>query len=320
MVKSKIYKELTEEQLSEIVKDLYGTEAEITHYSILKGGLFNTTYYLITDKDDKGVVLRVAPVNKHLLFEFEKDMMGAEPFFHDLLQKNNIPTTRILKHVPQGVVIDREYIISEYMNSIPMNDPSLSNTDLSVVYKEVGFYARRMHTITNDKFGWKRKDGWGEYDKWSEFVLAFAKEAADKAKEHNLFKKYEIEKFEEIFNNSVHILDEISIPYMTHTDLWQGNILLRYCDGRYNVAAIIDLDRTIFGDKYWDLSNPWMINNAFLIGYGENTPETENHIRRCNMYKLLAGFFGAYVVLIEYVDYKWFEREKGNAKLLLEKL
>ena len=72
MVKSKIYKELTEEQLSEIVKDLYGTEAEITHYSILKGGLFNTTYYLITDKDDKGVVLRVAPVNKHYCLSLKR--------------------------------------------------------------------------------------------------------------------------------------------------------------------------------------------------------------------------------------------------------
>ena len=58
-------------------------------------------------------MLRVAPVNKHLLFEFEKDMMGAEPFFM-ICCKNNIPTTRIIKHVPQGVVIDREYNIRVY--------------------------------------------------------------------------------------------------------------------------------------------------------------------------------------------------------------
>lgn len=319
MAKSRIYEEITIHQISKIVKDLYGTGVKEISYNILKGGLFNTSYFVKTDIEEKGIVLRVAPINKHLLFEFEKDMMSAEPIFHELLQKNNIPTTRILKYVPHGEVIDREYIISEYIDSIPMNDPSLSKMDLSHVYKEVGFYAKRIHMITNEKFGWKRKDSWGEYEKWSDFVLAFAKEAEDKAKEHKLFTKNEIEKFHNIFTGSIEILDEINVPYMTHADLWQGNILLKHCEGGYDLAGIIDLDRTIFGDKYWDLCNPWIINNEFLSGYNERIPQTDNHNRRCYLYQLLGSFFTVYVVLIEYNDYKWYEKEKNNAVLLLSK-
>lgn len=319
MSKSKIYKEITSEEINMIIMDLYGTNTDILHHNVLKGGLFNTTYFVKTNKDENGMVLRVAPVNQHLLFEFEKDMMSAEPFFHRLLHENNIPTSKIITHVLQGEVIERECIISEFIHSIPMNDPSLSGIDLLDVYEEVGLLTRMIHKIRNDTFGWKRKTGWGEYEKWSDFVLAFAKEAADKAEANDLFHYRDIEKFRSIFHESVDILDEITTPYMTHTDLWQGNVLLHKSEGRYKVAGIIDLDRVIFGDTYWDLSNPWMINDAFLKGYNETFPETGNTAKRCNLYKLLGGFLNAYVVLIEYDDNEWFEQEKQNTISLLSK-
>jgi len=319
MSKSKIYKELTNEEIHSIVIDLYGTNTLINYYNILKGGLFNTTYFIKTDKDINPIVVRVAPVNQHLLFEFEKDMMSAETLFHELLREKNIPTSKILKHVPKGDIIDREYIISEYLNSVPMNDLSIKEFDLQGVYEEVGSLTRLIHTITNEKFGWKRKTGWGEYEKWSDFVLSFAKEATDKAEVNSLFDQSDIRKFRNIFNENVNILDEVTKPYMIHTDLWQGNILLKQSEGRYKVAGIIDLDRTIFGDKYWDLSNPWMINNAFLRGYNESLPETTNYKMRCYIYKLLAGLFGTYVWLIEYDDKEKFEKEKENTQELLNK-
>ena len=322
MSKSKIYKEITYAELNKIVMDLYGTNTTIIHHNVLKGGLFNTTYFIKTNKDENGIVVRVAPVNQHLLFEFEKDMMFAEPLFHKLLQDNNIPTTNILKNVPQGKVIEREYIISEYLNSVPMNDPSLKDIDLQDVYEEVGYLTRNIHKITSQKFGWKRKTGWGEYDKWSNFVLSFVKEAADKAEEHSLFCKNDIKKFRDMYNELIDVIDEITTPFMTHTDLWQGNVLINQSEdcGRYKVAGIIDLDRMIFGDKYWDLTNPWMINDNFLKGYSEHLPNTINHEKRCDLYKLLAGFFGVYVCLIEYDDKEWFEQEKKNTLILLNKL
>ena len=63
-----------------------------------------------------------------------------------------------------------------------------------------------------------------------------------------------------------------------------------------------------------------MINDAFLKGYNESIPETNNHIKRCDLYKLLGSFFGTYVVLIEYDDNEWFLQEKSNSVLMLNKL
>lgn len=319
MASSNVFKELTGDQIHRIVCDLYGFEVHILKYNILKGGYFNTTYFIKTDQHEKGIVIRVAPVNRHLLFDFEKDMMSAEPYFHNLLEENDIPTTKILKYVPRKVVIEREYIISEYLESVPMNDSHLYNKDINYVYEEVGRLARRMHSITHHKFGWARNSGRGEYDTWAEFVLSFAKEACEKAESHNLFCKEDIEKFRCVFDHNVDVLNEITTPFMVHTDLWQGNILLKETEERYNVAAIIDLDRTIFGDKYWDLTNPWIINADFLRGYKADLHETNHHKIRCNLYKLLGAFFCTYVTLIEYNDEKWFNKEKDSAVKMLSK-
>lgn len=73
-----------------------------------------------------------------------------------------------------GTVLDREYIISEYIDSIPMNDPSLSDINLDYIYSSVGSCKKKLHEISNDRFGWKRPDGSKEYSKWSDFILRFA--------------------------------------------------------------------------------------------------------------------------------------------------
>lgn len=317
MSKSKIYKELLKQDIEKIIVDLYGSGSKLLSSRILKGGLFNTTYLLHTNQENSGLVLRVGPVNKHLLFDFEKNMMSAEPIFHKLLHDNDIPTSNVLKYSPKDSVIERDYIVIEYINSIPMNDESLKDVDLNYLYEEVGRLANRMHKITNNKFGWLRLEDWGLHEKWSDFITAFASEAANKAEEYKLFSKEEINKFGAIISASTQVLDEISVPYMTHTDLWQGNILLSQDNEIYKVAAIIDLDRTIFGDKYWDFSTPWIINDSFIKGYNENIEKTVAFEARQDLYKLLGGFFGSYVCMIEYDDFEWYNREKEKTVSLL---
>ncbi len=320
MTRSKIYKELTTDEINKIMMDLYGNECQIKEYHILKGGLFNTTYKVTSNNSPNTIVVRVGPVNKHLLFDFEKDMMTAEQHLHRLLHDHSIPTSNVIKYSAEKTVLDREYIITEFIDSIPMNDPSLANVDLSAVYEELGRYTNKLHHIKNNKFGWLRQTEWGLFDKWSDFIIRFSNEAAEKAEENNLYEQADIDLFRQITKSNLSLFDEISIPYMAHTDLWQGNVLLSKIEDTYKVSGIIDLDRTIFGDQYWDFSTPWVINESFLKGYGGNIHTDDGYLKRQDIYKLIGGFFGAYVCLIEYDDYEWFCREKENIVNLLKKM
>ncbi|MDR2047546.1 MAG: aminoglycoside phosphotransferase family protein [Clostridiales bacterium] len=314
----KLYKEIRADKLEKIAKDLYGNSTVIIKSELLKGGLFNTTYYVKTNGDKYGIVIRLAPVNKRLLFEFEKDMMSAEPIFHQMLHDNNIKTSKILKYSPLGEVIDREYIVSEYIKSIPMNHPSLKLFPLKSVYREVGAMTRKMHSITSNKFGWLRKgNDYGMFDTWFGFISFFGEELAGKLKSNNILEANHIDRFEEIITASEDILNEIETPRMTHTDLWQGNILLSGNGGEYRVAALIDLDRIIFGDRDWDLATPWMINGVFMKGYGEKFNYGRKRRNRMKIYKIINLLFDCYVSIVEYNDEKKYNKEKKEAIELL---
>lgn len=316
MIGSRIYKDLTTSELNKINTGLFGSSAKINESRLLRGGMFNTTYYVESSGYDVPLVLRVAPVNKHLLFDFEKDMMSAEPMLHNLLKTNNIPTTEIVAYSEEEAIIDREFIVIEYMDSIVMNDPSLANINLDSINEEIGKITRKIHRIKGRNFGWLRNSGWGEFNSWPEFIKRFAKEIQDRSLEYNVIDEASIIEFSTIINTNLKVFETVKVPYMTHMDLWKGNILLQKDNNNYRIAAVIDLDRTIFGDSAFDLACPWITNEQFYDGYGKESDDGSLELRK-RIYRLMLGFFEAYVWLVEYANEERYNLRKEEAKRLL---
>ncbi|MCP4764345.1 MAG: aminoglycoside phosphotransferase family protein, partial [archaeon] len=80
-IKSKTKKPLTEGELSSLVKDSFGNDAEVTKAEELHDGYFNTAYLLeIVKKDGKMIdtVLKVAPIPEMRLMTYENDCMNTE--------------------------------------------------------------------------------------------------------------------------------------------------------------------------------------------------------------------------------------------------
>ena len=322
-VPTKLYREITPSEIKKIVHDLHGSNAVVKECNPLSGGNMNSNYLLKTNQDKNGLVLRVAPPPevKHYMFDFHKDMMSAEPLFHKLLEEKDIPTVKVIKYAPENTVIGREYMISEYLPSIAMNDSSLKSVDLAPLYKEVGGYIRKLHTITDDKYGWKRPgSSHSEFDTWPQFVLAYMAEVADRCEEHDLFERSHIQFLREIFNDNITLFDGVETPNMIHKDLHEGNILINQQNGEYKVAAIIDMGWVIFGDRKWEFLSRCMINQNFLDGYGENVPQDTKFKKMSLLYKLLHGFFSAYVVMIEYGFEDWYENEKNDVLALISEI
>jgi len=267
MTSSRIFKELNSAEIDQVISNLYGSDTKITSCSLLKGGLFNTTYLVKTDSDRFGIVLRAAPINQHLLFDFEKSMMAAEPLFFKMLQDKNIPTSKVIHYDNSFNLIDREYIIFEYIQSIPMNDPSVPGEAKSCLNQQVGEIVSWIHDINSEKFGWKRPNNELElFDHWGTFLNRFAREIADKASNHGVFSDRELNRFIHIFNDTT-AFDPIKQAHMVHTDLWEGNVLVNKNDGKWEVAAIIDVDRAVFGDKDMEFTSAWIMNDDFWRGY-----------------------------------------------------
>lgn len=320
---TKLYKQLTSAEITKIIHDLYGSDAVVKECRPLEGGNFNTNYFIKTNQDNNGLVLRAAPVpkDKQFLFSFHKDMMSGETLFYKMMEEKGIPTAKVLKYAPENTFLNREYMITEYIPSVTMNDHNLNQNDLSLLYTETGKYIRKLHTITSSKFGWIRPyTTRGEFDTWRQFVFAYMNEVADKCEEFNLFENEQIRYLRDLFKHKSGLFDGAVTPNMIHKDLHEGNILIRQKNGKYEVAAIIDTGWVIFGDRKWELLSRCMINKSFLNGYGEDVPQDAAFKEMSQLYKLLHGFFSAYVVKVEYGFDDWYEEEKRNVIALINEI
>ena len=88
----------------------------------------------------------------------------------------------------------------------------------------------------------------------------------------------------------------------------------------YTHLAIIDGDRAVFGDVSFDLDSPWMINDAFLEGYGEISSafSPEEDRRKKQVYNLLFALTDAYVWRVEYCSENNYQSCLTQAKSILQ--
>ena len=317
---SKIFKELSAEEIDKVIQNLYGTGSKILDCRIMKGGLFNTTYFVKTDSARDGIVLRVAPINKHLLLDFEKTMMSAEPLFYKMLNKKNIPSSEVVYYDNSARVIDREYIIFKYIPSVPMNTVSVSKEEKSKLYVQLGEITATLHEITTEKFGWMRPNNeLPMYDKWSAFLQRFTKEIADKASSFGIFNNNELKRFLNIFSNTT-IFDQIQKANMVHADFWEGNVLVSNHGGKWRIVALIDVDKAIFGDKELEFSSKIMRNKDFLHGYDYTFASSSAAIYRRTAYQLLEQFMYAYIWRIQFENSERHDAAKKAGLAILGKI
>jgi aminoglycoside phosphotransferase (APT) family kinase protein len=320
MATSKIFKELNSAEIGKVISNLYGSNSKITDCRLLKGGVFNTTYLVKTGSDNNGIVLRVAPINQDLLFDFEKSMMSAEPLFYKMLHEENIPTSEVVYYDNTFNIIDREYIIFKYIRSIPMNNVTVPKNVKPGLYQRLGEIISLFHDIKCEKFGWKRPNNDLElFDHWGSFLNRFAREIVDKASNHGVFNDCELERFINYFADTS-VFNEVTQARMIHADLWEGNVLVNENAGKWDVAAIIDVDKAIFGDRDMEFASPTMLNDEFLNGYGQRLGDSSASIFRRNVYNLLGSFMYAYIWLVQYGNTNKYELAKRRGLSRLDSL
>lgn len=168
-MESHLYQELTNEELERVISDALRTK--IQNAKLLTGGLFNTTY-LVDTADCGRVVLRVGPVNRHLLMPFEYDLMESEEHVYALCHEKGIPVSEVLAMDLSKKSIHRDYMIVRYIPSSPMLEVELSPEDKSRISLDVGKATRQMHDITSPRFGriTDVKNGKG-FVRWSDCLL-----------------------------------------------------------------------------------------------------------------------------------------------------
>lgn len=314
-INSRLYKELSNDELNKIVHFHFGKNCRYVA-KLLKGGFFNTTYHVLLTDSAKEVILRVGPVNTHLLLPFENNLMRAEEHVYELLKDKAIPCSHVLVCDTSKELIDRDYMIVDFIAGKPMSELELSEDIKARLYSQAGMYTAKMHTITSAKYGRVSEIITGQgYSSWSEYLSSEMSMVCSRLSGYSVLNGSEAALFNPVIDKYKDILNEIQTPHLVHADLWTGNILVRYNEATYDVAAIIDADRAVFGDIGFEFASPWMINEHFICGYGQIQEQDVIAETRKKIYRLLYALIDTYVWSVEYDKQ---ENSKDNKDISLK--
>lgn len=302
----------------ETIRDIFAytlQETIIWETELLDGGMFNTTYMVEYSSFRKKAVLRLGPVNRHLLMGFEENLMDAEVYTYSVYQTVGIPCSRVLAYDKSRQIVDRDFMIVEYIPSTVMLNTELTEERRKAVYRQMGIYLAKSHRVEGNAFGFLSRICNGKiFEKWSDALIFEVEDITERFERLGGLHAEEAEALRQAYYKNRELLDEVKMPYLLHTDLWEGNVLLDR--DTFEIAAIIDCDRTMFGDKEFEFASPWMENTDLQEGYHSviHRLVSPGDLRRRRLYQMFFCLLESYVGYGEYNHPELYETRKKQWK------
>lgn len=293
---SLLYLELTPQELAAIVCEHFGTDR--FEAKLLDGGMFNTTYRI--DVNNSAYVLRMGPVNRHLLLPFEQNLMTGEAEFYRRCREIGLPVSEVVALDVSRKIVDRDFMIVRFIESTGMFALPEGGDDWNAVMENIGRFAAKMHGIEGPCFARLSDavEGRG-YARWSEFIFSELDAVCKAYETSDQYTPDELDRVRRVFHAHAVLLDEITSPRLNHVDIWHGNVLVR-SDGSNEIAAVIDGDRALWGDVDFDLQKEWVHNPEFERGYGQPLTVSPARETRRRLYRILMHMIDGYVWKHEY--------------------
>lgn len=315
---SLIARPLTEEEVR-LVAERHFPGMKRLGFTALKGGLFNNTVR-IDFADAPPVILRAGPVRPELLLPYELHLMDAEAEVDRLCEEAGIPCSHVLAADSSKTLLDRDYMLVACIDSLPLCDPAVPPEAKPGLYRETGRLMARFHQIGGRSFGrvYDVTNGNGS-ESWAEALIGELADISGMLLEASLMERGVLDGVRALLEENRALL-ECGKPRLAHTDLWEGNILVRQTGDHWEVAAIIDGDRAYFGDPDYDFSTPWMITPDFLAGYRKAPEDSPARQKKLRIYRLLLGLAEAYIWEKEYNNHQAYLEKKAEVETALREI
>ena len=233
-------------------------------------GHYNDSYYI--DAEQGRFVLRIAPADSVPKLFYEIDMMKSEVAIHQLVRdQTNLPVAQIVYHDFSREVIDRDYLIMDYLEGSPGY----------FAERELGGYVRELHAIKSERCGYpERKACTGE--SWHDIFETYVELILKDCLSCGIIDGDEYEYFLSIYKKHSAAVEEVPASLL-HLDLWSQNILT--VDGR--ITGILDFDRGLYGDpelEFAVLDTYGYSSPEFFAGYGRPRPNDSKAQIRQRLY------------------------------------
>jgi fructosamine-3-kinase len=261
-------------------------------------GLYNKLFLIETKNKEnnyssKRFVLRIAPPDNVPKLFYEKNMMHSEPLLHkSVLENTKVPVPKIYYHDFSRELIDRDYLIMEYLPG--------KNSNFS--HRELGKYVRQIHDIKGKFFGYPERN-LKRMENWRKTFIYYSRLIFDDCLNAGSITKEEYSFFNKIYDENKATIEDKE-PSLLHLDLWSSNILSQ----KGKITGILDFDRGMFGDvelEFAVLDTYGYNTPEFFEGYGIKRPKSNETLIRRDLYHVY-----------EIIKYAFIRMARGKSRII----
>lgn len=284
----------SDDQIKELYKNVFGHNSNII-ITKLSGGMKNSVY--LVDESGKKVVLKIAPKDESKMISADRNILWWENEMLKLMETINFSSPKPLHYDESGNLCESPYLFMSYIPGVNFleNKNSLDNSIVNNIEYEIGELSSRISSITKESFflpSYPNKNFKNNY----EFVTFLFELLLNDALSANLdLGKDNYNIIRDILINYKNSLNNISKLSLTHTDIWDGNILIN----NNRISGIVDFSDLYYCDElmcFYFHTIDGKTSEYFLKGYGKCNLNKDEQIR-IEIYRM-------YVILKMIVDCK----------------
>ncbi|WP_086819996.1 phosphotransferase family protein [Allokutzneria sp. NRRL B-24872] len=233
--------------------------ADVASQEQLTDGFYNTLY-LLEMVDGARQVLKVEPSRGEPRLNYEIALLAAEEMFLRVAESGGVP----VPHVVRG---GEGYLLMEEVPGVNWHrlGGSLDAAEHERLRAELGRIVADLHRLTGKRFGYAQR---GLATTWREAFLGMVDALIADAARFGV----ELPELRKRFAGVADVLDDVATPVLVHFDLWAGNILIDEPRGTRHISALVDGERSFWGDPLADMASLALFGDieqdeAFLSGY-----------------------------------------------------
>jgi fructosamine-3-kinase len=238
---------VSNEQIAQMVKKLFGENRTINEIKELKDGFYNSAF-MLTLWDNQKIVLKISPPQNVTVMRYEKNIMENEVYvLNKIYHSGYIPVPKVLFYDRDRDIIDNEYFFMEFIEGFPLNSiyDELTEQQRDSISLELGIYAKKTTNIISNYFGDIVQEN-KQFVTWSEAFLFMINELLDDARDNNVPLPYTYKEIYDMIKNNRNTLDKVQKASLVHKDLWRGNIFVDPLTAK--IKGIVDYERAVYGD------------------------------------------------------------------------
>lgn len=238
---------VTREDIIAMCQRAFGDEVQIDSVKEVSGGLYNNTYLIHIN----GVQLFILRVGPHLARQFrsESHLMrneyASQPFLAPIAPL--LPKFLMVDFTHQ--ILERDYLFQTFMQGEQWSQimSAFTPEEKRVLWRQLGNITSRIHAVQGSSFA--NSVPGTQFPSWSLAVIDLLKTIIDDLEDVHL-DATDVRSILDLAQAHRIIFDEITQPRLLHGDLWTVNILVQRSEGRPQISAVLDSDRTSWGDLW----------------------------------------------------------------------